>query len=231
MEKPEQKHRMARRLAWLALAMMLVAQCLPWEKTRLEVRTWVGVSEANSNLLPIARSWTFNMEDDCPSWPAGNHIFVSGSDAFVQTTTICRGHLPEVLQLNLAAELWHSAEGWAAAPSALPGMEMTTFLIPATISIWLLTIALMTVAPFLPKWRSRPKVAVWMARLFVVLILTWLIRNLILGFETLPYEFRDCLGHVGAGYWLTLAALGVETVALFLISAPMKHQPPTQATT
>ncbi|MGC4013316.1 MAG: hypothetical protein QM755_02190 [Luteolibacter sp.] len=215
MEQPRRKPSIARTLAWLALAMILVAQCLPWEKVVIEKsNVWEGVNNANSCFLPIHRWWTFNLGQDDPFWPAGRHFLASDTTGpSVGTVTAFHGNPPELLPVNLAVELTHCAEGWADYPKA--GMETLT--VPAIISAYLMTIILMMATPFLTGPRQPPKTILWLACIFILLILAATIRNLVIGDSR--FDSHACLvDYVGAGYWLTVAALGVEVVALFLIS-------------
>ncbi|MGC4013314.1 MAG: hypothetical protein QM755_02180 [Luteolibacter sp.] len=216
MEQPRRKPCIARKLAWLALAMILVAQCLPWEKVVVEKDfTWEGTSNATSCFLPIHRWWNINFDRDTPSWPAGNHWFFILSDGpSVNTLTTFPGNLPERLPVNLAMELTHCAEGWAGQHEMGPA----SIIVPAVISAYLMTMLLMAATPFLTERRRAPKAILWLARIFVLLILSWAVRNMLIG-DPSPYS-HSRLENVGAGYWLTVAALGVEIVALFLISRP-----------
>ncbi|MGC4013315.1 MAG: hypothetical protein QM755_02185 [Luteolibacter sp.] len=216
MEQPRRKHYIARKLAWLALAMILVAQCLPWEKVVVKKDFMrEAASNATSCFLPIHRSWTINFELGAPSWPAGRHFLGSSTTGpSVGTATTFHGNPPELLPVNLAVELTHCAEGWADQHE----MGIVALRVPAIISIYLMTMILMATTPFLTGRRRAPKIILWPARIFVLLILAWTVRNLVIGDSFSDPHSR--LEYVGAGYRLTVAALGVEVVALFLISRP-----------
>jgi len=202
--------RISKGLLWLALAMMAVAQCLPWERVRIHWKPGSKSDGAISHFSQVPCMWTaYRLKDSI----TGTEVQEAVEANLYYIHVIENPAWPDEVHAANGVILWKFTKGWLMRP--FPMADGTKI----ALVVWPLSLLGMLAMPFLAGFLSRARPMLWMARLFACSMLVWVVRNFLLCDQiSMSSPHRH---HVASGYWLTLAALGVEIAALFLISNPV----------
>jgi len=201
--------RIAKLLLWLAIPLMAIAQCLPWEIVR--VYSHGTFATASTDVSQIPHSWTFTHPSNPPD-PLYRRVSegISLDEPVTIRSELLEEEFPAEIPIRHLDELWYYASQLLT-PSSYPPRRLITWALVALIA-WPLCFLAMLLCPFFAEPLSRARPILWLVRFFACSMLIWLLRNFTLSF--------DGLGTAAAGLWLTLAALALVISGLFLLPHP-----------
>ncbi|MGC4015967.1 MAG: hypothetical protein QM755_15790 [Luteolibacter sp.] len=205
----------AKLLLWLAVLLMGIAQCLPWDHIPLKAQIYYQNSEptawvSNTSLIsPMLHRWTVYTRPH-----SDERTIHSVQFRMIDSYTVSAQLPPQEVPVYFLRDLWDfsldQAHNHRSFTSLLASPWPEVLLI-----IWPVAFLVMLAMPFLTRPLGHSRATLWVVRILALTMLIWLIRCHSLPWGRLPDA--AAYSRIGIGCWLTLTALVVEIMGLFLI--------------
>ncbi|MGC4013293.1 MAG: hypothetical protein QM755_02075 [Luteolibacter sp.] len=198
----------AKALLWLAVILISLAQLLPWE--HVPMNYWASPTYVAGSAITgqVPHYWTFH-QSSTTSPTLDQRAHYDG----IWFIRVSPEEIPKEMPSYLIQDLWTFGNSLLAThPTAsylLSKRWPTVLLI-----IWPAAFLALFAMPFLTRPFGHSRATLWLVRALVAAMLIWLIWNLSVAFRG---KISPDYGRIGLGQWLTLIALLVEIIGLFLI--------------
>ncbi|MGC4013294.1 MAG: hypothetical protein QM755_02080 [Luteolibacter sp.] len=184
---PLSRSYLVKSLLWLAVILMAIGQCLPWECVPVNIHHYLSRSfpqyssslsyvEAISITKQIPHVWTFDQSRKRPSF-TDQELFYN----VIRSESRSPHDPPKEIQTYLMQELWTLGRGfYDSSPSA--SHLLSTLWPGMLLAIWPVAFLALLAMPFLTGPLGHSRTTLWTARYLAFTMLVWLIRNLVLAF-------------------------------------------------
>ncbi|WP_338286951.1 hypothetical protein [Luteolibacter sp. LG18] len=207
-------------MLWLAVLLMALAQCLPWEHVPLKFWRSESIAEGETATKQVLHRWRFVQSPILP--PSTGHSVWYG---VIDSRIVSAQKHPKAFPTYQIPDLWFYARSLIDQRPNLAWLVSSPFPLMLLV-IWPVAFIALIAMPFLAGPLGHSRATLWLFRALAAIMLVWLIRNLFIAFTGISalQEYE----RIGSGYYLTLAALVVEIVGLFLIPDSSGMHPPAR---